>query len=220
MIGTVLKESLRGKSIYRTLTNVELGGRQFLGNILDIGGGEKRGSHYRFLNIASPAQIQTANIDESVCPDFVLDVTKEPLPLQDGSQDTVFCFNTLEHLSRWDNMLAETLRVMRPGGTFFGYIPFLVGVHADPHDYVRMTAEGLERAFKRAGFSSVQIAPVGRGPFTAAYAQVAFIFPSVLRVLLLSVALMCDWTVQRLRPDLRFRHKYVLTYIFLCKKKV
>ena len=145
MTGTILKESLKGKSIYRTLTNIELTGREYSGSIIDIGGEEKRASHYRFLNIAPDTHIKSVNVNKKAHSDFVLDITQEKIPVEDKTQDSVFCFNTLEHLASWDNVLAETLRILKLGGTFVGYIPFLVCVHADPHDYVRMTDEGLKK---------------------------------------------------------------------------
>jgi len=217
MIGIILKESLMGKSIYRTLANIELGDREYSGSILDIGGGKARASHYRFLNIAPSAHIQTVNVDSKANPDFLVDVTRERVPLDDNSQHVVFCFNTLEHLASWDTVLSETLRLLKPGGVFVGSIPFLVGVHADPHDYVRMTDEGLRKEFSAVGFENIVIKPVGRGPFTAAFAQVEFLFPFVFHALIVCIALFLDWILRAARPDLRLEQKYVLNYIFYCE---
>ena len=38
------------------------------------------------------------------------------------------------------------VRVLRPGGRAYVFVPFIQGFHAAPHDYQRFTRPGLERA--------------------------------------------------------------------------
>src|SRR3989344_4587404 len=105
---SVLKEVVRGKAVSRTLTNLFWeNGAPVWGNILDIGSGGGRGSHYRFLPIVPGARVQTADISPDSGAHFVLNVTKERLPLPDGSQNFVFLFNVLEHLSEHAFVLKE-----------------------------------------------------------------------------------------------------------------
>ena len=41
------------------------------------------------------------------------------LPFLDGTFDVVTAFNLLEHVADWDKLVAESLRVLRPGGVFW-----------------------------------------------------------------------------------------------------
>ncbi|MFH1078537.1 MAG: methyltransferase domain-containing protein [Patescibacteria group bacterium] len=96
-------------------------------------------------------------------PDIVADVMAMP-DVQDASFDSVFCLAVLEHVPRpWDAM-REIHRVLKPGGTFVGYVPFLSPYHGMPGyygDYFRYTDEGV-RALCGA-FEDVKVQPV-RGP--------------------------------------------------------
>ena len=49
---------------------------------------------------------------------LLLDVTKSPLPFEDNSVDIIFHEDFIEHLAQRDQIvfLAETLRVLKPGG--------------------------------------------------------------------------------------------------------
>ena len=102
---------------------------------------------------------------------------------------------------------------MRPGGSLIGIIPFLVGVHPDPHDFIRYTEEGLCNALLRAGFSVAAITPVGKGPLTASYYQSEFLWPRFIKLLLLPIIFMLDTLILAMRPN--FRHKFPLSYAFV-----
>ncbi len=217
----VLKEAVLGKSIGRTMTNLFWRGREKLtGTILDIGGGGGRGSHYRFLPISTEATIKTADIVPRPKTDFVLDITKEKVPLPQGSVDHVLLFNILEHLSGHDVVLKEVQRVLRPGGTLLGSIPFLVNVHPDPHDYVRFTEEALTELFMRNGFSVTVIEPIGRGPFLAGYEQLDSLIPSLLHALFLPCVWLADAVVSLARPKRDFKAQFPLAYNFVVERKV
>jgi 2-polyprenyl-6-hydroxyphenyl methylase/3-demethylubiquinone-9 3-methyltransferase len=43
----------------------------------------------------------------------------EALPFADGSFDVVYCCDVLEHVAHLSQVIAETARVLRPGGTYF-----------------------------------------------------------------------------------------------------
>ena len=106
---------------------------------------------------------------------------EEDLPIYDNKYDFIICFNVFEHIYNGRNLAKECLRILRPNGHFFGFVPFLVYYHADPNDYIRYTHQGLERLFADAGFDNVEITSVGYGAFQAAVAQ----FASLLRFRLL-----------------------------------
>ncbi len=218
-LGAVLVEAVSGKSIGRTFTNLFWRDTPELsGTILDIGGGGGKGSHYRFLPIASGAVIKTADIISRPGTDFVLDITKEKVPLPDSSVDHIFLFNVLEHLSEHEAPLREIRRLLRPGGTLIGSIPFLVNVHPDPSDFVRLTKEALTQLFTKSGFTIRTIEPIGRGPFLAGYEQLDSLIPHVLHALFLPIVWALDGALQALKPARDFSAQFPLAYNFVVEK--
>lgn len=220
-LASVLKEAVRGKAVSRTMGNLFWQGLEPLsGTVLDIGGGGGRASHYRFIPIAKGTKLRTADVISRPNTDFVLDITKERVPLPDNSQDVVFLFNILEHINAHDRVLSEVRRLLRKGGKLIGSIPFLVNVHPDPHDFVRFTDEALRELFVKNGFSVVALEPIGRGPFLAAYEQLDSLIPSVFHAIFLPCVWLADSIVQRLRPHRDFRAIFPLAYNFIVEKSV
>ncbi len=69
----------------------------------------------------------------------------ENIPLEDGSCDAVFSFNSLDHVEDIDRTIAEIKRITRPGSIFL----LLVEVNHEPTacEPHRLTPEGLIQAF-------------------------------------------------------------------------
>lgn len=67
----------------------------------------------------------------------------EALDFPDAAFNAVVCWSVLEHVPHPQRAIAEMLRVLRPGGTIWVQLPFLLPYHADPHDYWRVTPSGL-----------------------------------------------------------------------------
>ncbi len=216
----VLVEALHGKAVTRTLTNMFWRGRvRLAGNVLDIGGGSQ-GSHYRFLERDQTTVLKVADIVSRNGTDFVLDITKERVPLSDGSQEFVLMFNILEHLFEHGTVLDEVRRLLAPGGKFVGTIPFLVNVHPDPHDYVRFTKEALERIFTEHGFSITVIEPIGKGPFLAGYEQLDMLIHPWMHLVFVPVIWCLDSLLSLLRPKRNFTAQFPLAYNFIVEKRV
>ena len=68
----------------------------------------------------------------------------------------------------------------------------MVGFHPDPRDYFRFTSEALERILSEAGFREIEIGSFGRGPAAAAYFQIEFFLPRLLKTFLLPLVLFFD----------------------------
>lgn len=217
---TVLAEAVWGKSVSRTLWNLFWRTHPPLqGRILDIGGAG-RGSHYRFLRFAPGAVVQTADIATRARVDFVVDITKERVPLPDASCDVILLFNILEHLPSHTVALAEARRLLKPGGQLLGVIPFLLNVHRDPEDYVRFTDTALAALFTESGFTVKVIEPIGRGPFLAAYDQLDMLLWKPLHLLFLPVVWLLDWTLSVVKSRRDFRAQFPLAYNFIVEKVV
>lgn len=124
------------------------------GTVLDVGGG-RTAPHDDAWN----ERLRRVRIDISPThrPDVVADAMA--LPIREESVDAVVMSQLLEHLTEPDRAVAEAHRVLRPGGTLVGSVPFLVGIHGDPADYFRYTESGLRHLLGR--FREVTVRPLG-----------------------------------------------------------
>ena len=208
----VLVETLRGKDLNRILCNVASKKFEAYGRVLDVGGREGGSSYWRYLQTRRWHKRATVDIDPTSKPDVVIDLEQNTLPFADGHFDTALMFNLIEHIGAREQVLGRVVRVLKSGGSLVGVVPFLVGVHPDPHDFVRLTREGLQALFERAGFADVHIEPVGRGPLVASYYQSEFLWPRVLKLIIIPLVLGLDGIILSLRPA--WREKFPLSYAF------
>lgn len=77
-------------------------------------------------------------------PDIIGDIMN--MPLKSSSYDVVICLAVLEHVPKPWLAMEEMVRVLKPGGSLFLYVPFLYPYHAMPGyygDYVRFTEDGI-----------------------------------------------------------------------------
>ncbi len=93
--------------------------------------------------------------------DHVHDLTK-PFPLEDNQFDTVICSDVMEHISEPAHVWGEIARVLKPGGTLILNVPFMYGVHEEPHDFHRYTEFALRQYAEKAGLTVEMLAPVGK----------------------------------------------------------
>ena len=70
------------------------------------------------------------------------------IPLADSSVDAIVNIAVLEHVSNPDDVVKEFLRVLKPGGYMYCFVPFIQGFHASPWDFQRYTKKGFELRFK------------------------------------------------------------------------
>lgn len=82
-----------------------------------------------------------------------------PLPFKDGEFDVAISTQVLEHAADPKHVIAETRRVLKPGGRIFFSAPFAWETHDYPADYWRFSEQALRLLF--AEFSSVEIRPTG-----------------------------------------------------------
>ena len=155
--------------IYKAVSNVM---PLFSGKILDSGCGSMpykniilsnndKVTNYIGLDIESGLNYENVNAD------FLWDGSI--MPFEDSSFDVVISTEVMEHVPDPDSYLMEVKRVLKPGGMFFFTVPFLMSLHEVPNDYYRYTPFALEMIFKRIGFITITIKPMGG--YNAAMAQ-------------------------------------------------
>lgn len=86
------------------------------------------------------------NVDLMPYPNVDVVSRADRLPFQSNSVDIIFSIAVLEHVIDPYAVIAELVRVLKPDGLAYVYVPFIQGFHASPHDYQRFTRPGLENA--------------------------------------------------------------------------
>lgn len=220
MLTTIFKETLKGKSLERTLQNLALSSVTLSGCGIDLGCCSNKSSYYRFLKQEKGTSILFTDLYPASQGVLKVDLEK-PFPVPAESQDFLLLNNVLEHLYHYQTCVEQCFRVLKKGGRLIGVVPFLHRIHPDPDDHFRYTDSTLKRLFTEAGFSSVKVQALGFGPFSTSAAQFAMLF----RVKFL-IALIYLFTIgiDRLLNKI-FRknqalqaHNYPLNYFFVCQK--
>jgi len=83
-------------------------------------------------------------------------------------------------------------RVLKPGGKVYLSMPFISPEIPEPHDYVRLTREGIERLAREGGFASCEIHPYGERFSSAAYLLHPFFLFNTMRLIAYALALGLD----------------------------
>ena len=102
---------------------------------LDLGAGIGLLTSY-IASIVKPKEIIIVDIDRNALEvaqrkgfkTIMLDLNVDKLPLNNNSVDLVTAFELIEHLWNKDNMLEETLRILKPGGLFIVSTPNLASL--------------------------------------------------------------------------------------------
>jgi SAM-dependent methyltransferase len=126
------------------------------GALLDVGCGEMPfrtllgpGSSYTAIDVPSADAFGMSGNPDIVAFDG------RAIPFPDASFDNVLCTEVLEHVEDPSGLIAEMLRVLRPGGTLLATVPFSARVHHAPHDYHRFTHFRLAALLK--DFAHVEV---------------------------------------------------------------
>jgi SAM-dependent methyltransferase len=210
-----LRHVTRGKSLTRAGLAQLIATHVFLtGDVLDLGGGPAA-SYRRFLP-GSGYRVTSVDISEHESPDVLVDLEDTPLPFAKNSFDTIIAFNLLEHIYNHEHVLKEAARVLRRDGTFYLWVPFLIGYHPDPADYFRYTHTCLERKLQAAGFRNLEVSSVG-GRFTAA-ANLALpgIHLRTVEAFVAASALLLDHLYYRFARSTT-REQFALGYLATCR---
>lgn len=159
---------------HRAMSRITLSGR-----VLDLGG-DKNSNYVTYFK--GTFTTTTVNISEKSKPDIVHDL-EHPIPLADASYDGALLINVLEHVFNYRQLLQESVRILRPGGTVVIVVPFLFPIHPSPYDFHRFTEMALRRECESAGLEHIEVWPLGSGVFAARYLMLDRLLPKPLRAL-------------------------------------
>ncbi len=129
------------------------------GNVWDQRNAKKFGEYLKRPNVT----FLVTDCSDTYRPDRVEDVHNLTFP--DSSVDGLLCIAVLEHVEDPKRAAEELVRVLKPGGMGFLYVPFLYRYHAHRHDYAdyfRFSKDALFHLFRDC--REVRLCPV-RGIF-------------------------------------------------------
>jgi hypothetical protein len=173
----LLSQIYKGATLYRALTNQLMKNIVIKGIGIDLGAKSKNASYYKYIN-HHEAIIQFADLIPKSPEILQLDLEND-FNIDDESQDFILLMNVMEHIYNYQNCISECHRILKTSSVLYGVIPFIHKYHADPEDYHRLTHSALLKAFSSAGFSSIEIVPIGFGQFSAAFSQ---LYTSIFRL--------------------------------------
>jgi ubiquinone/menaquinone biosynthesis C-methylase UbiE len=121
------------------------------------------------------------------------------LPLLSRSVDLIVSFDTIQHLTDTDTVVAEMARVLVPGGGVIITFPFLYA-ECDFRDYQRWTMDGMRELLARHGFESLRAERRGGTCF--------------------AMACMLNWAMQHIVPGQRKSWRQARTALALVRSAV
>lgn len=132
-----------------------------------------QGSMTRILNVGGgPTRYSDRELTLNIRPFHNVDLVGDAhnIPFADDSFDSVICVAVLEHVHSPEKVVAEMIRVLKPGGKLYAEIPFIFFFHGYPNDFKRYTREGIKYLFRDLGATAV--GPT-QGPVSASLQTVA-----------------------------------------------
>jgi SAM-dependent methyltransferase len=128
--------------------------------VLDAGAGEcaykRYFSHCRYLSVDLAVGDDEWNYQHL---DYIAPL--DDMPIADNEFDAVLLTQVLEHLSRPQQSVNELFRVLKRGGVLYLTAPMAQAEHQVPYDFFRYTSYGLRHLLTEAGFSDIDIKPMG-----------------------------------------------------------
>lgn len=156
-----IKQVFKGRSLLRIMQNMRVESASLKGKILDLGGGPKS-QYYEYFDMSGAEAIHYADLYQVTDDHLVFDFESK-FPVEDSAYDMVLLMNVLEHIFSSRVVLGECYRILKPGGSMVGVVPFLFPIHGVPNDFWRPTKMALEKCLYDAGFSAVQVSETGHG---------------------------------------------------------
>jgi SAM-dependent methyltransferase len=190
-----IKQILQKKTICRILFNQKVFGlcSDIKGKTIDLASGNNP-SYLKYLpkniNLVKTDCFENRNIN------FCLDLNKE-FPLKENSFDNILFFNAIYILKEPEKTFFEMKKILKSGGKIYLSSPFIFNESPEPDDYRRFTKQGLERLFKKVGFSEIRIIPYGGRITSSVYILEPFLKFRIIKILVYPLAIFFDRLILR-----------------------
>ena len=158
----VFKQLSLGKTPVRIFHNYFLKDLEIYGKVIDIGSGN-HSSYLSFIR-QNNTEIFFADKFHTKQKNFIKVDLEKNIEIESQTFDTVLLFNVLEHVNNYKNLLKEIGRIVKKGGKFEIFVPFMHRYHEDPEDHFRPTHSYLYKILEDNNFE-VSTNVIGVGPF-------------------------------------------------------
>ena len=204
------KYSLIRQAQYDELSKLTLNGE-----ILDLGGSKTAGYHEL---IKGNHRITTVNINTDYGCDMVFDIEKS-FPLENETYDAIICLNTLEHIYDFNNVIRESYRVLKAGGTIILSSPFMHHLHSSLDDFFRYSKSAYIRFLSDARFINIEVRNIGNGLFSLIFQTSMGFYPGLLQPIGQKISDSVDLLILKLSKRYnRVKERIPLGYFVVAKK--
>jgi SAM-dependent methyltransferase len=212
----IISQCSHGTSLLRAFQNLTFKNNvEISHNSIDLGAKDGRYAYHDLIQKASGTKMTYSDLRPQSPGILTIDFDKK-FPIDSNQFHNILVFNVLEHVWDTSNLLSESHRILVPGGTVFGAVPFLFRYHQDPSDFWRFTHESLARLLEESGFVDIEVIPHGIGCFSVSVNT----FSNLLRFRILIaalwlIALSLDGILSRIWPQ---NQTYYLGLYFKAKR--
>ena len=126
--------------------------------VLDIGKAMRE--KFDYINCK---KLETLDVNDfGDYPDIIFDLCSKNVDTLESKYDKIICIAILEHVYNPFDAVNNLIKMLKPNGIIFGYVPYLYHYHAPNNlqfqDYFRFSKDALSYLFK--DFKEVELFPV------------------------------------------------------------
>lgn len=210
-LGHLFRSVWKKYSLLRAYENDFVQCLRLSGKGIDLGAKSKNAKYYEYMDLSCVEHMDFVDFFHNS--EGVIRMNLEqPFPIEGETYDFILSFNVMEHIYNYENLMAESCRILRKGGSIHGIVPLMWHFHPDPNDYFRFTGQALERILHDHGLERILIKPIAYGPFKVAASQVGHVVRlRLLRFVLYSLGIFMDRLFSHISSG---AENYAMAYYF------